>query len=119
MTTTVLSNHPGPLPIKLHYTPRTNRPVTLIFSGSVQPGAELLDKTAGFEVKVNGKKVGESMIREHKSDTHQATITAMADTTLPFEIKDDKVEPVTIELDKMNIHTHTNEHDHFNLCIID
>ncbi len=63
MTTaqTILSNHPGPLPISAQYTPESDGPVTIIFSGSLTTGG-MAGMPICFDLKVNGEAIGKSGI---------------------------------------------------------
>ncbi len=116
----VLSNHPGPLPIKVSYTPKSNEAVTIIVAGSVSTG---LDRVVpiGFNLLINGEIVTQSTICSSTSNSyHFATVPAMLNISLPFVVKDDKVEPITLELAIIEkSETLTDKNDVFNLCIID
>lgn len=120
MTTaqTILSNHPGPLPISVQYTPESDRPVTIIFSGSLTTG-DIAEMPIWFDLKVNGETIGKSSICVSSTiDFHFATVPAMVDTSLPFVVKDDKVQPITIELVAGDTDSLSNKSDFFNVCVI-
>ncbi len=115
---TVLNNHPGPLPISVQYTPVSDAPVTIIFSGSLSTG-DMAEMPIWFDLKVNGEAIGKSCICVGSTaDYHFATVPAMVDTSLPFVIKDDKVQPVTIELVAGDTNSLSDKYDFFNLCVI-
>ena len=119
MTTaqTILNQQPGPLPITCQYTPESDEPVTLIFSGSVYTGN--IDETIiGFDVKVNGETIGASTIASRStSQYHFATVPGMVTTKLPFVERDGKIQPVTFEL-VANCDTLSGKTDYFSLCVI-
>ena len=115
---TLLSNAPGPLPISIQYTPESDEPVTILFAGSVQ-SHDIATMQVGFDLKVNGETIGQSMINSSSSVSyHFATVPAMVNTSLPFNLKDDQVEPVTIQLSASNNDSNTDKTDLFNVCII-
>lgn len=117
-SSSILVNHPGPLPISIQYTPTSDVPETLAFSGSVTTH-DIASANNGFEVKVNGKPAGKSIIHcgQEGSVKHQATIPTMVNFDIPFVIKDDVVQPVTIELVPASSDSTTNRDDYFNLTI--
>ncbi len=120
MTTskTILSNHPGPLPISVQYTPESEEPVTIIFSGSLTTG-DMAEMPISFDLKVNGEAIGKSSICVSSTENyHFATIPAMVDTSLPFVVKNDKVQPITIELVAGDSDSVSSKYDFFNVCVI-
>jgi hypothetical protein len=115
----VLVNHPGPLPISFEYTPTCDTVETIAFSGSVYTG-DLAESVIGFELNVDGKSVGKSLICTNQTDGfHHATVPVMVQYDIPFVIKDGKVQPVTIELVQNDSDSLSNELDFFNVTIID
>ena len=116
---TVLVNHPGPLPIKVEYTPDADVPETLFFSGSISTH-DIATIVNGFEVKINGESVGKSVVYcgQEGSVKHHPTIPTMVNYDIPFVIVDGVVQPVTIELVPASSDSVTDKWDFFNLTII-
>jgi hypothetical protein len=114
----VLVNKPGPLPISFEYTPHSDVAETIAFSGSVSTH-DIAALHNGFELKVNGDSVGKSIIcsGQEGSVKHQATVATMVNYDIPFVIKDDKIQPVTIELIPATSDSETNKDDFFNVTI--
>ena len=113
----LLVNKQGPLPISIQYTPKANIEETIAFSGSLYTG-DLARVTIGFEVKINGKHIGKSVI--HTTDTngsHHATVATMVNYDIPTVIVDLKIQPVTIELVALDYDSLSNKDDYFNLTI--
>lgn len=113
----ILVNHPGPLPLKLSYTPDSNATESIAFSGSIFTG-DIAFVNVGFELKVDGKTVGKSIIHTHDiHGVHQATIPTVVNFDIPFVMKDDKVKPVTIELVPLNYDSLSTKDDFYNVTI--
>ncbi len=120
LVNTLLVNHPGPLPIKVQYVPVGPEVIeTLAFSGSISTH-DIATMPNGFEVKVNGKSVGKSLIvcGQEGSVKHHATIATMVNYDIPFVLKDGKVVPVEIELVPASSDSTTDKYDFFNLAVI-
>lgn len=116
----LLVNQPGPLPIKVKYLPVGPDVVeTIAFSGSISTH-DIAAIPNGFEVKVNGKSVGKSIIvcGQEGSVKHHATIPTMVNYDIPFVMKDGKVLPVEIELVPASSDSITDSSDFFNLAIL-
>jgi hypothetical protein len=115
----ILVNHPGPLPIKLKYTPQSNLKETIAFSGSIFSN-DIASENIGFELKVNGETIGKSTI--YANDTrgvHHATTPTMVNYNLPIVFKDKKILPVTIELVSVNVDSKSDKNDFFNVTIFE
>ncbi len=115
----IIANKAGALPISIQYAPLGSGTSTIFFSGSAYSESD--NKTIGFQLKINGDVVGESLVFSDARKQHRATVPVMLNYDIPFvlskdDLGNDQVNKVTIELVALE-GTSTNEHDVFNLTI--
>ena len=95
---------------------------TIAFSGSVY-SPDIADTSVGFDLKINDKMVGSSLIHtkqargEPAPALHHATVPTMVDYDIPFIVVGSKVQPVTIEMVPHNLDSMSDKNDHFNVTI--
>ena len=115
----VLVNHPGPLPISFEYIPVSDEAEAIWFSGSIRAG-DIATVKIGFELRVDGVKVGESLITAgDDQNPHHATVATMVNYDIPyvFDPKTGQAKPVTIELALLS-DSFSETGDFYNVAII-
>lgn len=101
-----------------HFTPPSEEPVTIVFSGSLWTNAQGV--TIGFELLIDGKVVGQSQVFANQGSVHVPTIPAVVNVQLPYKINPTTQAPEAVEfvIQVMNDDTLIDFNDYFTAYII-
>ena len=89
------------LPYSFQYTPTSDAPMMIYFSGTAWTNTE--NSRIGLQLLVNGSVIADAMIFSNTPAQHRALQTGLAMYTFPFSVDPNtqKVNPVTIEIQAM------------------
>lgn len=109
-------NQKGPLPITKRVQVGSAGPAVLFVSGSVWASAE--EARIGFEVLVEGKKVGEASIYSNKPNTHRSVVPVYLEVFLnkPWPASN-RVPEYSITLQPLE-GTSSDSNDHFQVMLM-
>lgn len=117
----IIFNGTPKLPMKLSYTPHSDRPVVVQMSGSGY--AAVPNVMIGFNFSVNGQKMATSAVYSNNEEVHRTTVPCTQEVTFPFKMGKDGegnpiVEPVDIQIEVIP-NTICDQNDFLSVMIID
>ena len=105
----ILNSHAGPLPVSVQFKSPSNLGASIEVSGSLRStGAPVL---IGFQILIDGKAVGQSVIWSNGDNVHRATVPVIVSAPADFNNH-------TLTLQPMNGNSIGDQNDYFTAKLI-
>lgn len=92
----IFSGNPGALPHSFSYTPESDSPVIIYFSGSAW--TSVANTPIGLKLTINGADITTTTIWSNGPTTHRALVPSLVKYKFPLNVVNGVVQPVTITI---------------------